>query len=73
VALKRSGGEPAVLLAGNGHVRRDHGVPVLIAAAEPGARVLSVGFLSAGDTLANNHGLYSHVWLPSARLKRRPS
>ena len=36
---------PTVLIAGNGHVRRDHGVPLWLASEQPGARVLSVGFL----------------------------
>ena len=38
-----------VLLAGNGHVRRDIGVPRWLGAIEPG-RVLSVGYLEADDT-----------------------
>mgnify|MGYP006201562501 CR=1 FL=1 len=40
---------PAVLLAGNGHVRLDYGVGQLFAALRPQARVLSVGFLEAGE------------------------
>lgn len=41
-------GGPAVLIAGNGHVRRDYGVPTLLA----GYRTLSVGFLEVtpGET-----------------------
>ena len=35
----------AVLLAGNGHVRRDYGVSRILAQAQPTARVLSIGFL----------------------------
>ena len=38
-----------VLLAGNGHVRRDIGVPRWLGAIEPG-RVLSVGYLEDDDT-----------------------
>lgn len=37
-----AGARPAVLVAGNGHVRRDHGVPQLLAAWAPGLSVVSV-------------------------------
>lgn len=43
------GARPVVLVAGNGHVRRDYGMAQLIAAAEPTARVLSVAFVEPGD------------------------
>lgn len=42
------GGGPVVLLAGNGHVRRDYGVPQLAAALAPGDAVLSVVFAEHG-------------------------
>ena len=41
----------AVLLAGNGHVRRDYGVARILAHAQPTARVLSIGFLETGAEL----------------------
>lgn len=44
-----AGAGPAVLLAGNGHVRRDYGVPQIAAAVAPGRRVLSVVFAEAGS------------------------
>jgi uncharacterized iron-regulated protein len=43
----------AVLIAGAGHVRRDHGVPFHLARRAPGARVLSVGFLEVRDDLTS--------------------
>ncbi|HVL58839.1 MAG TPA: ChaN family lipoprotein [Burkholderiaceae bacterium] len=43
-----STGTPSVLIAGNGHVRRDYGVPLLLRARRPGAAVLSVGVLEVG-------------------------
>ncbi|MCG5536669.1 ChaN family lipoprotein [Ectothiorhodospira mobilis] len=63
---------PAVLIAGNGHVRRDYGVPFYL----PGDGVLSVGFLEVsedrrrmadyGDTL---QGRYDIVWFtPRVRV-----
>jgi uncharacterized iron-regulated protein len=36
---------PAWLIAGNGHVRRDMGVPRLLASAAPGRKILVVGLL----------------------------
>lgn len=44
-------GALAVLVAGNGHVGRDHGVPVLLAAIAPQARLLVVGSLQEGEAL----------------------
>lgn len=41
-------GLPAVLLAGNGHVRSDYGVPTLIRRHAPQARWMSVGFVEPG-------------------------
>jgi uncharacterized iron-regulated protein len=43
--LRAAGGGPAWLIAGNGHVRGDIGVPRLLRAVAPGRRVLTVGFL----------------------------
>jgi uncharacterized iron-regulated protein len=40
-----SAGGPAWLIAGNGHVRRDMGVPRLLTKAAPGKKVLVVGLL----------------------------
>lgn len=43
-ALDATGG-PVVVITGNGHARKDHGIPAVLALAAPGARVLSVGQL----------------------------
>jgi uncharacterized iron-regulated protein len=53
-------GTRVVLIAGNGHVRQDRGVPHhLRAAGVPAAQIASVGFVEVGDTPAP--GLYSRV------------
>lgn len=39
------GSHPVVLLAGNGHVRSDYGVPTKLAGQIQGAKILTVGFL----------------------------
>lgn len=63
--------KPALLLAGNGHVRLDYGVPTLLAQLAPGAKVVVVGFVESGEELADarRDGLYTHLWLgaPAAR------
>lgn len=43
--LQAGAGVPAWLIAGNGHVRRDVGVPRLLAPAAPGRRLLVLGLL----------------------------
>lgn len=63
--------KPVLLLAGNGHVRLDYGVPTLLARLAPGAKVVVVGFVESGEELAaaRRDGLYTHLWLgpPAAR------
>jgi len=63
--LMETGG-PAVLIAGNGHARRDYGVPVVLAAAAPRALVVSVGFMEAapGERLdtAPWRGVFDYLW-----------
>jgi uncharacterized iron-regulated protein len=60
-ALRDAAKRPAILLAGNGHVRLDYGVPQVIAATQPAAKVVSVGFMEIGEPV---HGQpYTHVWL----------
>lgn len=44
-------GLPVVLLAGNGHVRRDIGVPLHLSALRPHATIVAIGFLERGDRL----------------------
>ncbi|MDX2193935.1 MAG: ChaN family lipoprotein [Gemmatimonadales bacterium] len=48
LAARAEGGGRAWLIAGNGHVRRDMGVPRMLRVMAPEARVLSVGFLERG-------------------------
>jgi uncharacterized iron-regulated protein len=56
-ALLSGGGQPAVLIAGNGHVRSDYGVPRLLA----GRRVVSVGFVEPKEASAG--APYTHLWI----------
>lgn len=64
---------PAVMIAGNGHVRRDLGVPLYL----PGnASVLSVGFLETrkgeADPRAYDPGAYDYVWFTSPQPRPDP-
>lgn len=63
-----SHGRPAVLLAGNGHVRDDYGVPQLARQQQPAARVASVGFIDGGALPAAQP--YAYVWQTAAPTGR---
>ena len=69
-------GGPAVLIAGNGHARRDYGVPVMLAAAAPRALVVSVGFLEAapGDRpdAAPWRGVFDYLWFTTPAPRSDP-
>lgn len=64
--LLGSGGRPAVLLAGNGHVRTDYGVPRLLA----GRQLVSVGFVEADPAVAG--APYTHLWITPAIERADP-
>lgn len=69
-ALHASGGRPALLIAGNGHVRLDYGVPTLLRARQPGARIVSVGFVDDGRL--PEAALYTHAWITAAPAREDP-
>jgi hypothetical protein len=53
-----------VLLAGNGHVRLDYGVPQLARQDQPAARLLSLGFVESASPLQG--APYDYVWITAA-------
>jgi uncharacterized iron-regulated protein len=61
-----------VLIAGNGHVRKDRGVPWYLARLRPGARSVSIGLLEVQDDAREPAlGLpYDYVWY-TARVDDR--
>lgn len=66
-ALKEANGRPGVLVAGNGHVRRDYGVPQLSAASVAPGRLVSVGFV---ESRAEATGApYDYAWV-TVKAKR---
>lgn len=70
LALEDAGGRPAVLLAGNGHVRGDYGVPQLLAQRHPQARITSVAFAEPGAALAS--APYAYVWVTAPAEREDP-
>jgi uncharacterized iron-regulated protein len=71
-----AGGAPTVLIAGNGHVRRDHGVPLWLARRQPAGRVVSVGFLErdagGGAPRAEERAPYDIVWVTARQARPDP-
>ena len=65
-------GGPAVLIAGNGHVRRDYGVPTLLARH----RTLSVGFLEVAPRETADaqawRGIFDIVWFTPPATRDDP-
>ena len=65
-------GDPdgAILVAGAGHVRKDYGIPVYLAAKAAGKQVVSIAFLEVDDqkpephnyALPNGQLLFDYVW-----------
>jgi uncharacterized iron-regulated protein len=70
LALQRSAGRPAVLLAGNGHVPADYGVPQLLAVLDPAAPVVSVVFGEPGSTPHETRA--THLWITPAVPREDP-
>lgn len=67
---------PVVLLAGNGHVRLDYGVPSLIRQHLPDARSVSIGFLEEGPVLVDDintqRDRYDYLWVVPGMLRTDP-
>ncbi len=61
---------PVLLIAGNGHVRRDYGVPQLLAPLLPGRRVLAIGFVEPGQVASASE--YDLVWVTPAAPRDDP-
>jgi uncharacterized iron-regulated protein len=66
--------KPVVLLAGNGHVRKDYGIPTLLKTTD--ARMVSIGFLQLDTLTAEDikryQQQYDYVWLTGAAHRDDP-
>ena len=67
-ALENAPGRPAILVAGNGHVRKDYGIPSLMGTSSH----VSVGFIESPVPDATQHRMYDYVWVtdPAQREDR---
>ncbi len=66
-------GLPVVLLAGNGHVRRDIGVPRHLALLRPADRIVSIGLLESAGNAADTPGDgFDHVVRTKAHPREDP-
>ena len=67
---------PSVLVAGNGHVRKDYGVPQILSSVTPVLNVVSVGFLEQGsdpkDLLQSVSGQYDFIWITERTDRKDP-
>lgn len=65
---------PAILVAGNGHVRSDYGVPQLLARLKPEARVVSVAFEETADGTDTGPSArpYSYIWYTAPTPRTDP-
>jgi uncharacterized iron-regulated protein len=76
MALSLMENRPSVLVAGNGHVRKDYGVPQVLAAMAPSLKVISVGFyegaLARQEALPAFATQYDFVWFTEATSRTDP-
>lgn len=67
---------PSVLVAGNGHVRKDYGVPQVLQALAPTLKIVSVGFYESGadrqELVKSLAGRYDYVWLTDRAERSDP-
>ncbi len=72
--LTRVAEHPAILVAGNGHVRSDYGVPQLLARLKPDARIVSIAFEETGDEPDANRSTrpYSYIWYTAPTPRTDP-
>jgi uncharacterized iron-regulated protein len=58
---------PSIFIAGNGHVRKDYGVPQILAVTAPNLKILSVGFIEQDDWTPESQAVlperYDVVWV----------
>ena len=73
VLLERSSG---ILLAGNGHIRKDYGVPQVLKAVAPHQSVVNIAFTEDdgldSKTVANYRDRYDYVWLTKPIERKDP-
>ncbi|MEO8279955.1 MAG: ChaN family lipoprotein [Ideonella sp.] len=68
----KQGRGPVLLLAGNGHVRRDYGVPQLLAAQRPELRLLAIEFAEPPQEAAPPDAPFDIVWKTPMAVRGDP-
>lgn len=73
-ALGQAAGRPAVLLAGNGHVRTDYGVPRLLRHYRPSSRLVSIAFVEEGAAMLPDEPAapYDYLWITEPASRTDP-
>jgi uncharacterized iron-regulated protein len=75
-ALRDGGTGIAVLVAGNNHVRRDYGIPVIYQSLQPERRLRVVGFIEDSPALTSQlerlHSEFDYVWITPAQDRPDP-
>ena len=75
-ALTMLNNKPAILVAGNGHVRKDYGVPQVINAIAPSIKVISIGFHERPghekEPIPSFNSMYDFVWFTEAANRTDP-
>lgn len=64
-----------VLIAGNGHVRKDYGVPTVLQARSSQARITSIGFLEGASSTTPSpadQALYDAIWTSPSLTRPDP-
>lgn len=68
--------KPALLVAGNGHVRKDYGVPQVLAATDAALKIISIGFYEQSsdmrDQLQSLSAKYDYVWFTEPATRENP-
>lgn len=75
-SLQKSPNRPAILLAGNGHVRLDYGVPSFLRQFHPESAFISIGFIESDDTetlaFTDYRNQYDYLWVVGKTEREDP-
>jgi uncharacterized iron-regulated protein len=63
-------GRLPLVFAGNGHIRRDYGIPLHLQSVHPGIRVFAVGLIEEGE--GDPPRLYDAVWSVPSLVRQDP-
>lgn len=76
MAIELIKNKPALLVAGNGHVRKDYGVPQVLAATDAALKIVSIGFYEQssdmGEQLQSLGAKYDFVWFTEPAKRENP-